>query len=78
MNVRDGKADIYTEWNCDQVDDENWKDGFRRAGSITKHDCLDLRHVYQDQDVAYYVDKGVKPGIARSWVQGIKAWADEQ
>ncbi|KAJ3469840.1 hypothetical protein MRS44_003905 [Fusarium solani] len=74
----DKSIDIYTEWNCDQVDDENWKDGFRRAGSITKHDCLDLRHVYQDQDVAYYVDKGVKPGIARSWVQGIKAWADEQ
>lgn len=58
----------YTKWHCDQVDDGEWKAGFRRAGSITKLDCLDLRHVYQDQDVAYYVYKGVKPGIARSFV----------
>ncbi|KAI7762676.1 hypothetical protein LZL87_014164 [Fusarium oxysporum] len=72
----DRAVDDYTEWLCDQVEDENWKAGFRSAGSITKADCLDLRHVYQDRDIGYYVNQGVKAGIARSFVQDIKLWAD--
>ncbi|EWZ77785.1 hypothetical protein FOWG_17841 [Fusarium oxysporum f. sp. lycopersici MN25] len=72
----DRAVDDYTEWLCDQVEDEHWKAGFRSAGSITKADCLDLRHVYQDRDIGYYVNQGVKAGIARSFVQEIKMWAD--
>ncbi|KAK2666298.1 hypothetical protein RAB80_017955 [Fusarium oxysporum f. sp. vasinfectum] len=72
----DRAVDDYTEWLCDQVEDEHWKAGFRSAGSITKVDCLDLRHVYQDRDIGYYVSQGVKAGIARSFVQDIKMWAD--
>ncbi|KAM0363090.1 hypothetical protein ACHAO7_011404 [Fusarium culmorum] len=69
-------VDDYTEWLCGQVEDENWKAGFRSAGSITRADCLDLRHVYQDRDIGYYVNQGVKAGIARSFVEDIKIWAD--
>lgn len=72
----DKAVDDYTHWLSDQVEDENWKAGFRSAGSITKADCLDLRHVYQDRDIGYYVNQGVKAGIARSFVQDIKTWAD--
>jgi hypothetical protein len=72
----DRAVDDYTEWLCDKVEDERWKTGFRSAGSITKADCLDLRHVYQDRNIGYYVDQGVKAGIARSFVQDIKMWAD--
>ncbi|CAG1983662.1 unnamed protein product [Fusarium graminearum] len=72
----DRAVDDYTEWLCDQVEEENWKAGFRSAGSITRADCLDLRHVYQDRDIGYYVNQGVKAGIARSFVQDIKIWAD--
>ncbi|KAJ9413553.1 hypothetical protein QL093DRAFT_2107411 [Fusarium oxysporum] len=52
------------------------KQAFAARGSITKADCLDLRHVYQDRDIGYYVNQGVKAGIARSFVQEIKMWAD--
>ncbi|KAH7231006.1 hypothetical protein BKA59DRAFT_447630 [Fusarium tricinctum] len=72
----DRAVDDYTEWLCDQVEDERWKAGFRSAGSITKADCLDLRHVYQDRDIGYYIDQGVKAGIARLFVQDVKMWAD--
>jgi hypothetical protein len=72
----DRAVDDYTEWLCDQVEDERWKAGFRSAGSIAKADCLDLRHVYQDRDIGYFVNQGVKAGIARSFVQDIKMWAD--
>ncbi|PTD02534.1 hypothetical protein FCULG_00012600 [Fusarium culmorum] len=68
----DRAVDDYTEWLCDQVEDEHWKAGFRSAGSIMKADCLDLRHVYEDRDIGYYVNQGVKAGIARSFVQDIK------
>ncbi|EXL66213.1 hypothetical protein FOPG_17595 [Fusarium oxysporum f. sp. conglutinans race 2 54008] len=68
--------DDYTEWLCDQVEDEHWKAGFRSAAGITKADCLDLRHVYQDQVIGYYVNQGVKAGIARSFVQDIRMWTD--
>ena len=46
-----------------------WKGGYRSAGSITKANCLDLKHVYQDRDVGYYVKQG-------SFVEDIKIWAD--
>ncbi|PTD03456.1 hypothetical protein FCULG_00012812 [Fusarium culmorum] len=72
----DRAIDDYTEWLCDQVEDKNWKAGFRSTGSITRVDCLDLRHVYQDRDIGYYVNQGVKAGIARSFVEDIKIWAD--
>ncbi|RKL06521.1 hypothetical protein BFJ70_g16988 [Fusarium oxysporum] len=72
----DRAVDDYTEWLCDQVEDEHWKAGFRSAGSITKADSLDLRHVYQDRDIGYYVNQGVKAGIARSFVHDIRMWAD--
>ncbi|KAH7231158.1 hypothetical protein BKA59DRAFT_550035 [Fusarium tricinctum] len=72
----DRAVDDYTEWLCDQVEDERWKAGFRSAGSITKANCLNLRHVYQDRNIEYYVDQGMKAGIARSFVQDIKMWAD--
>ncbi|EXK79481.1 hypothetical protein FOQG_15909 [Fusarium oxysporum f. sp. raphani 54005] len=72
----DRAVDDYTEWLCDQVEDDHWKAGFRSAGSIMKADCLDLRHVYQDRYIGYYVNQGVKAGITRSFVQDIKMWAD--
>ncbi|KAF5696820.1 hypothetical protein FGLOB1_13230 [Fusarium globosum] len=72
----DRAVEDYTEWLCDQVEDEHWKAGFRSAGSIIKADCLDLRHVYQDRDIGYYVNQGVKAGIARSFVHDIRMWAD--
>ncbi|KAH6977824.1 hypothetical protein EDB82DRAFT_567456 [Fusarium venenatum] len=70
----DRAVDDYTEWLCEQVEDGGWKAGFRSAGSITKADCLDLKHVYQDRDIRYYTDQGVKAGIARSFVEDIKTW----
>ncbi|PTD02532.1 hypothetical protein FCULG_00012603 [Fusarium culmorum] len=63
----DRAVDDYTEWLCDRVEDRGWKAGFRSVGSITKADCLDLKHVHQDRDVGYYVKQGSKlasPGLS--------------
>lgn len=39
---------------------------------------LDLKHVYVNQDVDFYVKEGVLRGIARSFVEDVKKWVDEE
>ncbi len=74
---RDQAFQRYYEWHCRQVDDLEWKQGFQKAYTITLKEGLDLRHVYHDQDVEFFVTNGVKRGIARSFVEDIETWVDE-
>ncbi|KAI9148658.1 hypothetical protein HJFPF1_08369 [Paramyrothecium foliicola] len=54
---------------------EKWKEGFRKAETITLRDCLDLRYVYEEKDITFLTSEGVPTGIAKSWVRDIKEWA---
>jgi hypothetical protein len=36
---------------------------------------LDLEQVYEDQDPSFFVQSGVKRGVARRFVSDIDAWA---
>jgi len=38
---------------------------------LTLADSLDLKQVFKDQDAAFYIDNGVKRGIARRFVSDI-------
>ena len=49
----------------------------QKACAITLEEGFDLRHVYQDQDVKFFVTKGVKPGIAKSWADDVEIWVKE-
>ena len=48
---------------------------FRRARDITLKDDLDLEQVYEDQDPEFFINHGVKKGIARRFVSDIEDWA---
>lgn len=74
---RDNAIKRYCQWHCTQVNDKIWKTAFLKAGSITLEQGLDLKHVFADQDVEFYVKEGVLPGIARSFVEDVKKWTDE-
>ncbi|KAK3945965.1 hypothetical protein QBC46DRAFT_424888 [Diplogelasinospora grovesii] len=74
---RDKAIQSYCDWHCKQIDDQEWKQGFQKACTITLKEGFDLRHVYQDQDVKFFVTNGVKQGIARSFVDDIEAWVKE-
>lgn len=37
----------------------------------------DLKHVYQAQDVDFYTEKGVKLGIAKSFVGDVSLWVKD-
>ena len=53
------------------------EEGFLKVLSVAIKECLDLVHIYQDQDVDFFVKNGVPRGIARSFVGDIEKWANE-
>ncbi|KAJ5450421.1 uncharacterized protein N7458_006870, partial [Penicillium daleae] len=47
------------------------KAAFRQAYDIILDDSLDLEQVYKDQDPKFFIDKGIKRGITRRFVEDI-------
>lgn len=39
---------------------------------MTLYDGFDLVHIYKNQNPEFFVGKGVKPGIARTFVENIR------
>jgi hypothetical protein len=59
----------YNEW---LASNDTLKAGFRQACDITLLDGFELEHIFKDQNPNFFVDKGIKPGIARSFVETIR------
>jgi hypothetical protein len=38
---------------------------------------LDLEQLHEEQDIQFWLDQGVKRGIAKRFVRDIKAWIKE-
>lgn len=72
---RDAAVIAYSEWQQSNVADEVLKDEFRKACVATLEDGLDLEQVYEDQDPGFFVQSGVKRGVARRFVSDIDRWA---
>jgi hypothetical protein len=72
---RDAAVIAYSEWQQSNVVDETLKEEFRKACVATIEDGLDLEHVYEDQEPGFFVQSGVKRGIARRFVSDINRWA---
>ncbi|KAF2993761.1 hypothetical protein E8E13_001709 [Curvularia kusanoi] len=72
---RDAAVIAYCEWQQSNVVDEALKDEFRKACVATLEDGLDLEQVYEDQDPGFFVQSGVKRGVARRFVSDIDRWA---
>ncbi|KAM3064619.1 hypothetical protein ACMFMF_011893 [Clarireedia jacksonii] len=72
---RDVAVKNYSHWQQSKVNDDILKVEFRKACDITLADGLDLEQVYEDRDPAFFIDKGIKRGIARRFVGDIDQWA---
>jgi hypothetical protein len=48
---------------------------FQKACDLTLADGLDLEQIREDQDPDFFIEKGVKRGIARRFVGDIDQWA---
>ncbi|CAG8198344.1 unnamed protein product [Penicillium salamii] len=73
---RDEAVKEYGEWLASTVSDVTLKAAFRQACDVTLSDGFDLEHIYKDQNPGFFVDKGVKPGTARIFVENIRDWAE--
>jgi hypothetical protein len=73
---RDVAVAAYSEWQRSNVVDEAQKVEYQKACDATLQDMLDLEQVFADQDVDFYIQKGVKRGIARRFVSDIQRWLE--
>lgn len=77
---RDDAIKRYCIWHCARVSSDVWKASLQKAATITFRQGLDLKDMYEDQDLDLFVKDakaGILHGIARSWVRDVKKWVDE-
>ncbi|CAG1972494.1 unnamed protein product [Fusarium graminearum] len=47
---------------------------YKKARDLTLDEGLDLEQIRLDQDAQFFIDKGVKIGIAKRWVSDVEVW----
>ncbi|KAH0419846.1 hypothetical protein CcaCcLH18_14268 [Colletotrichum camelliae] len=72
---RDSALRSYCDWQCSQVLDDSFKEGYRKAYEVMVEHCLDLEQVDEDQDAQFFMDNGVKKGAATRFIRDIRDWA---
>jgi hypothetical protein len=73
--LQDIAVKSYSHWQQSNVDDVTLKVEFQKACELTLADGLDLEQIYEDRDPTFFIEKGVKRGIARRFVGDIGRWA---
>ncbi|KAK0761665.1 hypothetical protein N5P37_005647 [Trichoderma harzianum] len=76
---RDDAIELYGIFHCARVSSDIWKASIRKAVAFTFQQGLDLKYMYmcQQQCVEIFVNAGILPGIAESWVRDVKKWVDK-
>jgi hypothetical protein len=72
---RDAAVIAYSEWQQSNVVNDALKEEFQKACDATLEDGLDLEQIYEDQDPGFFVQSGIKRGVARRFVSDIDGWA---
>ncbi|PYH93704.1 hypothetical protein BO71DRAFT_327069 [Aspergillus ellipticus CBS 707.79] len=73
--LRDVALRAYCEWQESYVQDAVLKVEFRKARDVAHANGFDLEQIYFDNDPQFFIENGVKKGIARRFVTDIKQWA---
>ncbi|CAI7605604.1 unnamed protein product [Penicillium manginii] len=74
---RDAVVKEYGEWQMSNVENDTLKAAFRHVCDMMLNNGLDLEQVYKDQDPKFFIEKGIKIGIARRFVEDIGKWAKQ-
>jgi hypothetical protein len=72
---RNAAVKAYSTWQQSNVVDDALKEEFQKACDATLEDGIDLEQVYEDQDPGFFVQSGIKRGVARRFVSDIDGWA---
>nr|CEG03953.1 unnamed protein product [Fusarium acuminatum CS5907] len=63
--MRDVNVNKYCIWHCSKNANTVWKMEYKKACDLTLAEGLDLEQIRLDQDAQFFIDKGVKIGIAK-------------
>jgi hypothetical protein len=74
---RDLAVLAYSDWQQSNVVDEAQKTEYQKACDLVLLEMLDLEQVYEDQNPAFFIQDGVKSGVARRFVSDIARWATD-
>lgn len=66
----------YGDWQQSNVVDQTLQLEYQKACDVTLQDGLDLEQVFEDQDADFFIQSGVKRGVARRFVRDIETWAE--
>lgn len=75
---RDVAVKNYCEWQSSQVVHSTIKQEFAKAYRVMMEHCLDLEHVFEDQDPEFFIQSGIKIGAARRFVRDIGKWVKQR
>ncbi|KAK3933670.1 hypothetical protein QBC46DRAFT_348385 [Diplogelasinospora grovesii] len=67
----------YTDWQCSRFSSNAVKREYQKACELTLAECLDLELVYEGQDAEFYIENGVKRGVAQRFVRDIEIWSKQ-
>lgn len=73
---RDIAVAAYGDWQQFKVVDQTLQLEYQKACDVTLRDGLDLEQVFEDQDADFFIQSGVKRGVARRFVRDIETWAE--
>jgi hypothetical protein len=73
---RDVAVAAYSDWQQCKVVDQMLQLEYQKACDATLRDGLDLEQVFEDQDTDFFIQSGVKRGVARRFVRDIGVWAE--
>jgi hypothetical protein len=68
---------MYSDWQCSRFTHRSLKMEYQKACDLTLAEGLDLELVYEDQNAEFFINKGVKAGVARRFVRDIKTWVKQ-
>jgi hypothetical protein len=75
--LRDVAVQNYCAWHQSKVAEKLLKMEYQKACELTLADGLDLEQVYADQDPDFFVDKGIRRGVARRFVSDVETWVKQ-
>nr|KMM69072.1 hypothetical protein CPAG_05395 [Coccidioides posadasii RMSCC 3488] len=64
----------YSSWQQSQVECTTLKNNIDKARDVALVNGLDLEQIYKDQDPDFFIQQGVKVGVARRFVRDISTW----
>lgn len=60
--------------SCQNVGNDTLETAFRHVCDVMLEHSLDFDQVYKDQDPNFFIEKGIKIGVARRFVEDIRKW----